>query len=157
VKPPPYLEERSPHFFVEVAATAVFWGLWAYFIAPLLSLLLWAGGVHVFVEEMITLGGYEALLEKLIAYGLVVLAIVVAVNAWVLWNVRRYGGHNTRTHELAAVTLVESADAAGMAEGELQRCQNAKRVLVEFDDGNRMQVREWREPRKGSGRVPGER
>jgi len=151
VRPPPFREERSPHFFVEIAATAVFWGLWAYFIAPLLSLLLWAGGVHVFVEEMITLGGYEVLLEKLTGYGLVVLAIVVAVNAWVFWNVRRYGGHNTRTHELAAVTLAESADAAGMAEGELQRCQSAKRLLVEFDDGDRMQVGGCVEYGKGSG------
>jgi len=153
MRTPPIREERSPHFFVEIAATAVFWGLWAYFIAPLLSLLLWAGGVHVFVEEMITLGGYEVLLEKLTGYGLVVLAIAVAVSAWVLWNVRRYGGHNTRTHEVAAVTLVESADVAGMAEEELQRCQSAKRLLVEFDDDNRMQVREWLQQGKGLRKV----
>ena len=154
MRAPPIREERSPHFFVEVAATAVFWGLWAYFIAPLLSLLLWAGGVHVFVEEMITLGGYEALLEKLIGYGMVVLAIAIAVNAWVLWNVRRYGRRNTRVHELAAVTLAESAEAAGMEAGELQRCQNAKRLLVAFDDNDRIQVRDWAERGNESAKVP---
>ena len=134
-------DERSPHFIMEVAATAVFWGLWVYFITPLLSLLLWAGGVHVFVEEMITLGGYEALLQRLVGYGLVVLVIAIIVNVWIFWNVRRYGAHNTRTHELAPVTLIESADIAGMAAQDLEKCQNAKRLVVEFDDDHRMAIR----------------
>jgi len=154
---PPIQEERSPHFVMEVAATAVFWGLWAYFIAPLVSLLLWAGGVHVFVEEMITLGGYEVLLAKLTTYGLVILGIVVIVNAWVLWNVRRYGDHNTRTHELAAVTLVESADFGGLPARQLERLQQAKRVVVAFNEENKLRLQgeeEGATPVRQRGGVP---
>jgi len=152
MKQPPIQDVRSPHFAMEVAATAVFWGLWAYFIAPLVSLVLWAGGIHIFVEEMITLGGYEALIEKLTTYGLVVLVIAAVVNAWVFWNIRRYGDHNVRTHELAPVTLAESADVAGLRSDELERCQRARRLAITFDADDRLQIQE-----SNAGLPPGKR
>jgi poly-beta-1,6-N-acetyl-D-glucosamine biosynthesis protein PgaD len=122
----------------EVTATALFWGLWLYVVMPLVSLLLWLAGVQVFVEQMITLGGYEAFLEKLMTYGLVVLAIMLTIFAWVLWNVKHYGKRNTRSHELAAVTLAETAEAAGMEIEAVEKLQYLPRMILAFDDQKRL-------------------
>lgn len=132
--------EREPpiRLAAEITATTLFWGLWLYVVMPLVSLLLWLAGIHVFVEQMITLGGYEAFLEKLITYGLVVLAIMLTTFAWVTWNLRRYGRHNVRTHELAAVTLAETAEAAGLDIAAVEELQSMKRFTLAFDDQKRL-------------------
>lgn len=126
----------------EAVLTTLFWGLWIYLIMPLVSLLLWFAGYQVFVEQMITLGGYEALLERLTHYGLVVGATMMATLVWVTWNVRRYGHHNIRTHELAAVTTYETAAIAGLEPGELERLHECQRLTVDFDDHDRLMVLE---------------
>lgn len=130
---------RSWRYAVEIATTTLFWGLWAYLVMPLLSLLLWYFGIQIFVEEMIVLGGYQAFLEELGRYGAVVLAMLLATVTWVSWNVRRYGGeHNTRTHMLAAVTLMETADAAGLTPETIETLQQRRRLTVSFDDNDRL-------------------
>jgi nucleoside-diphosphate kinase len=48
----------------EYTLTTLFWMAWLYLIMPLLSLMLWAAGVHFFVDEMLVRGGYEALLRE---------------------------------------------------------------------------------------------
>jgi poly-beta-1,6-N-acetyl-D-glucosamine biosynthesis protein PgaD len=135
-------EQEPPiRFFAEVTATAIFWGLWLYVVMPLVSLLLWLAGIDVFVEQMITLGGYQAFLEKLLTYGLVVLMIMLVVFVWVTWNVRRYGGaHNTRTRTLAPVTLAETAEAAGTEPDVIERLQMERRLVVGFDEQDRLLV-----------------
>ncbi len=138
-------------FAAEVVATTVFWGLWAYVITPLVSLLLWFAGVQVFVEQMITLGGYQIFFERLMTYGLVVLVIMLTTFAWVTWNLRRYGARNTRTRERPAVTLKETAAVAGLDEGDVRRLQKARRVMVDFDDGDGLILLERRTGRRRSG------
>lgn len=126
----------------EAALTTLFWGLWIYLIMPLVSLLLWFAGYQVFVEQMITLGGYEVLLERIAHYGLVVLATMVATLIWVVWNVQRYGHHNIRTHEIAAVTVHETAAVAGLGAQEVERLQECPRLVVDFDEQDRLVVHE---------------
>ena len=135
------LEEPPLRLAAEMAATTVFWGLWFYVIAPLLSLVLWFAGYQVFVEQMITLGGYETFLQKLTAYGLVVLAIMLATFAWVAWNQRRYGAHrNTRTRAQPAVTLSETAAAAGLDLRAVHTLRRQRRLVIGFDERNRLLV-----------------
>jgi len=129
----------------EVAATALFWGLWAYFITPVLSIVLWYLGYQVFVEEMFELGGFEALREQLHRYGLVIFLIFFITACWVLYNRLRYGGtHNTRTHMLAPVTLAETADVAGLKLAQAEALQDAKRLVVSFDDADHLLLRKTR-------------
>ena len=143
--------ESQLQWTVEVAATALFWGLWAYFITPLLSLVLWYFGYQVFVEEMFELGGFEALQEQLRSYGLVIFSIFFVTGCWVMYNRLRYGGaHNTRTHMLAPVTLVETADVAGLKPAQAEAVQGAKRLVVSFDDSDHLLLRKSRATRASS-------
>lgn len=138
--PRPPREEAPLRLAAEVVATTAFWGLWLYVIAPLISLVLWLAGVHVFVEQMITLGGYEYFLENLTNYGLVVLAIMLTIFAWVVWNRRRYGARNTRIHGQPAVTLSETATAAGLDPRTVRILRVQRRLVVGFDEQNRLLV-----------------
>jgi poly-beta-1,6-N-acetyl-D-glucosamine biosynthesis protein PgaD len=131
-------DEPRSQLALEVALTAIFWGLWLYVIAPLVSILLWLAGVQVFVEQMITLGGYEHLLGKLTTYGLVILGIVFTTFAWVVWNIRRYGRRNTRRRAPPLVTLKETASAAGMRPDAIRRLQRQRRLVIDFDDQDRL-------------------
>jgi len=75
--------------------TVLFWGVWLYLVLPLVSLLLWALGVRLFIEQ-IRQGGYEGLLASLVAYSSVLLVLVGLLALWIAWNVRRYGGSSDR-------------------------------------------------------------
>ena len=98
----------------EFTITTLFWLVWLYLIMPLVSLLLWLVGVQLFMDEMIVRGGLQALIEELLRYGLVVLAMLAATLLWVNWNLRHYGGHNKRTHQPQPVSLNELAVDSGL-------------------------------------------
>lgn len=125
---------------LEVTVTSVFWGLWFYLVMPLVSALLWLAGIQVFVEQMIARGGYETLLDELSAYSGVVLLMLVAITLWIAWNKRHYGSHNTRTHALAAVTLMEEGAVAGVEPARLGELQEFRRLVVRFDDNDELVV-----------------
>jgi poly-beta-1,6-N-acetyl-D-glucosamine biosynthesis protein PgaD len=131
----------------EFAATTFFWGVWAYFVTPLVTLILWYAGFRVFFAEMVERSGYQAFVEQLEQYGMVVLAMLLATLAWVYWNARRYGGvYNIRTRTLAPVSLMESADMAGLSPEEVERIQYCPRLVVDFTRHNHLVVRDCSEP-----------
>lgn len=136
----PLRKEAPLRFAAEVIATTAFWGLWFYVIAPLITLVLWLAGVHVFVEQMIVLGGYEFFLENFTNYGLVVLGIMLTIFAWVVWNQRRYGVRNTRIHGQPPVSLGEIATKAGLDPRTIRILRVQRRVVVGFDEQNRLLV-----------------
>lgn len=118
---------------MEVLMTFVFWGLWVYLVAPLLSLLLWYIGIYLFVDRMITLGGYEAFAEQLVNYGSAVFVMWLLLTLWVLWNLRRYGQRNRRTVPPPHVTHAQIAESMHLSPESL-RLLNASRVThMHFD------------------------
>lgn len=136
-----YREKEHPwQLVLEITVTSLFWGLWLYIVMPLISALLWLAGVHVFVEQMFVLGGYEALVERLTTYGGVVLAMLVLISLWIVWNVRHYGSRNTRTHALAPVTLMEQAAVAGLEAERLSLLQESRRLVVRFGENGELTV-----------------
>lgn len=134
---------RNVHRLAELTLTAFFWILWLYLITPLLSLLMWLAGYELFVEAMIVRGGYEALIDELRHYGLVILGILLTMLTWVQWNLRRYGAHNHRTHPSLPVVETETAGHAGLPLDELKYLQSARSQVVAFtpDDQIRLQSR----------------
>jgi biofilm PGA synthesis protein PgaD len=112
----------------------LFWLAWLYLIMPLLSLLLWALGVQLFVEEMITRGGFEALIGELAHYSLVILAMLVVTLIWVYWNLRHYGGHEQRTQQPVSVSLAEIATTSGLSESAILDIRANRRMRITFDD-----------------------
>ncbi|GAB4507031.1 MAG: hypothetical protein Tsb0026_00820 [Sulfuricaulis sp.] len=124
---------------MEVLMTFVFWGLWVYLVAPLLSLLLWYIGIYLFVDRMITLGGYEAFAEQLINYGAAVFVMWLLLTLWVLWNLRRYGQRNRRTVPPPHVTHAQMAESLHLSSESLRRL-NASRVIHMHFDGQEYPV-----------------
>ena len=132
----------------EYTLTTLFWMAWLYLIMPLLSLMLWAAGVHFFVDEMLVRGGYEALLRELVHYGVVILCMLFVVLVWVDWNIRHYGCHNKRTHLPQPLSIEELAASSGLSVAEVSCMQQAKRVAIGFDDNDRPVIRAGDETRQ---------
>lgn len=127
-----------------LAITGFFWFVWLYLLAPLASLLLWLVGIHFFAAEMFERGGYQALIHQLVNYGVASLAIFCVVVAWMIWNKRRYGSHNTRTMQPPYVSVSELSEFSGVKVSEISRLQSSKQATAGFDDRNRLLVRSCR-------------
>ena len=131
-----HTDQESPLLTgAEIVVTVLFWGLWLYLIMPLISLLLWFAGVYIFVDQMVTLGGYQSFIDTLYHYSLVVLAIMLTTFLWVWWNARRYGSvRNKRTLQPDSVSIAELAATADTTEDVIVALQSRRQVLVDFND-----------------------
>jgi poly-beta-1,6-N-acetyl-D-glucosamine biosynthesis protein PgaD len=125
----------------ELGVTALFWMAWVYLISPLLSLLMWLIGVQLFVDEMVVRQGYQALLQELHHYGLVVFSMLLAVSLWIEWNQRHYGRHEKRRHPPQAVAAAEAAAGAGLVPDALRDLRAARKAELDFDDDDRLCIR----------------
>lgn len=124
----------------ELVITALFWGIWVYFILPIVSLLLWFVGIYIFVEQMVLLGGYESFLDKLFEYGLVILGIMLLTLVWVTWNKQYYGTSNKRSRQPEPVTGKELAEFAGLSLETMKGLHRRRRAVVYFDDHDHLVV-----------------
>jgi len=117
----------------EFTITTLFWLAWLYLVMPLVSLLLWALGVRLFVEEMVVRGGFEVLISEMARYSLVILAMLFVTIVWVYWNLRHYGRHEQRTHQPVSVSLEEIANTSGLTTDEILYIRSKKRLWVTFE------------------------
>lgn len=108
--------------------TLGFWAVWLYLVMPLISLLLWAFGIRLFVRE-ISQDGYEGLRASLIAYSSILLTLVGLLVLWILWNVVRYGGrHDRRTAKRAEVSD-EEVQRSFHLDGTLLETMRTERIV----------------------------
>ena len=125
---------------VELVVTALFWGIWIYFILPLVSLMMWLAGIFIFVDHMIVRGGYQSFLDQLLEYGLVILGMMAITLVWINWNIRRYGSSNKRSRPPQPVTHQETADFAGVSPETIKALHRRRHTVVYFDDHDRLVV-----------------
>ncbi len=120
---------------IELVLTMVFWGLWAYLVAPMLSLLLWFAGIYLFTDRMITLGGYEAFARQLGTYTAAVIGMCAVLLGWVLWNQRRYGGQrNRRTVHPPHLSESEVSRAMVLTMDCVGALRRSQTVALHFDE-----------------------
>lgn len=131
----------------ELTVTVIFWGLWIYLITPLLSLLLWYIGISLFVDRMVTLGGYEAFARQMVNYGSVVVVMWLLLTLWVVWNLHRYGQRNRRMALPPHVTKAQMAEAMHLTQESIRRL-NASRITYMHFDGQERPVIEKTVPGK---------
>ncbi|MDH3310024.1 MAG: poly-beta-1,6-N-acetyl-D-glucosamine biosynthesis protein PgaD [Gammaproteobacteria bacterium] len=117
----------------ELMITVVFWGLWTYLVTPLLSLGLWYLGITLFIDRMITLGGYETFAEQLVNYGLAVFVMWLLLTLWVTWNLRRYGERNRRNVRPSHVTKEQMAEAMQLSLVTIQKLITSRVTYLHFD------------------------
>jgi poly-beta-1,6-N-acetyl-D-glucosamine biosynthesis protein PgaD len=120
----------------EYTVTTLFWLAWLYLVMPLVSLLLWALGVQLFMDEMLVRGGYEALIGELANYSLVILSMLAATLIWVYWNLRHYGRHEKRTFQPAPVSVEEMATSSGLAADVMPGIWASRQLRITFDDND---------------------
>jgi biofilm PGA synthesis protein PgaD len=87
---------RPGQKFTALGVTLVFWGALLYLWQPLLSLLAWGLNIHLFYNHMIVMGGYEAFLNLLAFYALVILILGGGLILWARINLWRFRGKNRR-------------------------------------------------------------
>jgi poly-beta-1,6-N-acetyl-D-glucosamine biosynthesis protein PgaD len=113
--------------------TLLFWAVWLYLVLPLVSLLLWAFGVRLFMKELSN-GGYEGLRSSLVAYSSTLLVLVVLLALWITWNVVRYGGsHDRRTVKRAEATDLEVRQAFRLDHSILEVIRAERLVRIDLD------------------------
>ena len=132
----------------EFTITTLFWLAWLYLIMPLVSLLLWIVGIQLFMEEMIVRGGYHALIEEFVHYGLVILAMLAVTLIWVYWNLRRYGRYEKRTRQPAPVSLKEIAATSRLTQALILGIRTKRQLRITFDDNDHPLVLTDRKRRK---------
>ena len=123
--------------FAELTITAAFWGVWIYLVMPLLSLLLWFAGIYLFVDRMISLGGYRAFSDQLVNYGVTVLVMWSALTLWVVWNVTRYGHRERRSVRPRHVSDKQMAAAMGLSTELVKRLRSERMVALHFESESR--------------------
>ncbi|HYU34749.1 MAG TPA: poly-beta-1,6-N-acetyl-D-glucosamine biosynthesis protein PgaD [Thermoanaerobaculia bacterium] len=113
--------------------TVGFWAVWLYLVMPLVSLLLWAFGVRLFIQEIVA-DGFEGLRTSLVAYSSILLVLVGLLALWIGWNVVRYGGsHDRRTVKRAEATDQEVRQAFHLDESLLERMRTERLVRIDLD------------------------
>lgn len=124
--------------------TIVFWVAWTYLVMPLLSLLLWLVGVHLFVDRMIEMGGYQGFADRMLGYGIAVLIMAFMLALWVYWNRKRYGGRKRerRTARPAHVSEARMAKSVGLSPTMIATVRTKKEMSVDFERENRPRI-EW--------------
>ena len=122
----------------EITLTMFFWGLWIYLVLPLVSLMLWFAGIYLFVDRMITLGGYRAFADQLGNYATAVLLMWSLLTLWVVWNLMRYGGrHERRNVKPPHVSDKQMADSMGLTTAVVRSLRSKRSVALHFKSENR--------------------
>ena len=119
---------------LEYVLTVVFWGVWAYLVMPLLSLALWYGGIYLFTDRMVTLGGYQAFADQLLQYTAVILAMGVALLLWVAWNFFHYGRHDRRNVIPRQVTTLQIGETMHLETRCVSALQESRAIALHFDE-----------------------
>jgi poly-beta-1,6-N-acetyl-D-glucosamine biosynthesis protein PgaD len=113
--------------------TVLFWILFFFFMRPLIGMVGWFFGLQLFTDIMLVKGGYHALLQLLGWYCGIIFVMGALLKCWSLYNLFRYGRHEKRRRQPAAVTVEELAQHFQVDPGHLQNLQRAKRVILEHD------------------------
>ncbi len=119
---------------LEVIITIIFWGLWAYLIAPLLSVGLWLAGIYLFKDRILSMGGYEAFINQAVNYGYVILLMGIVLFSWVVWNQQRYGKRNQRTVIPEHVSSYDTGHITGLNEQSIEVLKTSRNIIIHYGE-----------------------
>ncbi|WP_054773570.1 poly-beta-1,6-N-acetyl-D-glucosamine biosynthesis protein PgaD, partial [Methylogaea oryzae] len=126
----PHLQTFQQRFGAFVV-TVTCWLLWLYFLVPIVTLSGWLMGLRQLAKEIRWFGGYKSLMELMELYGEAVLVIVAL---WLCWTLLTSLRRSPPGQQPPPVGKAELCQAYAVAPADLDRCQNAQRITVHFDD-----------------------
>jgi biofilm PGA synthesis N-glycosyltransferase PgaC len=126
---------ESTRKFLRAVIMFVSWGLWAYLITPLISLMIWGIGAYLVKDRLLTEGSYETF-SKVFGYGGVILTMWCLLAVWIAWNQLRYGRHNRRHRSLPHISPEDMSKVMGLQVKDVQRLRNSKEAYLHFDEAD---------------------
>jgi biofilm PGA synthesis protein PgaD len=125
------------HRFTNSFLTLAFWVFWIYLWLPVISLVAWWAGFHLFYEEMIVQKGYQAFFDLAAWYGMVVLSIAIVFLSWAWYNRLRFRGKERRK-EAGRVRQADVARQFGVQADQIDRWRGAKRLVIHHSEKGRI-------------------
>ncbi len=117
--------------------TLAFWIGWIYLWLPLITLLGWLSGISFFRKEIVIQQGWQAFVDQLPTYSLVVLMVGGTLVFWALTNWARFAKREARK-AISHVSVKEQADRLQVSANDLARWQRHQRAVVHHDDHGRI-------------------
>jgi biofilm PGA synthesis protein PgaD len=84
------------HRLTAAGITLFFWAALLYLWQPVISLIAWSINIRLFYNHMVVLGGYQAFLDLLAFYAIVILVLGGGLILWAKSNEWRFRGRNRR-------------------------------------------------------------
>jgi poly-beta-1,6-N-acetyl-D-glucosamine biosynthesis protein PgaD len=111
------------------------WGVWLYWILPIVVIILWLVGVPSPAQRIFTRGTFAQLHSVLVTSGLALLLIALAELLWVGYNrlVRKRTGRRRR--KVTAITYRHLYEKAGLSKATVEKAQKLRRLQIVLADG----------------------
>ncbi|HUH36845.1 MAG TPA: poly-beta-1,6-N-acetyl-D-glucosamine biosynthesis protein PgaD [Spongiibacteraceae bacterium] len=109
--------------------TLLFWGMLLYLWQPLISLLAWGFNIRVFYSHMVILGGYQAFLDLLVFYSLIILCLAGVLLVWARVQLWRFADLRRRQAG-APVTTGAMAARFGISPAQLEAARARRELRV---------------------------
>jgi biofilm PGA synthesis protein PgaD len=112
--------------------TLIFWIFWIYLWTPIISLVAWLLGVHLFRKNIIDNGGYQFVLESVFMFFAIVLVMAAIFIGWGLYNQKRFRGKELRKAPMPIDLVTHASDFKTNPE-QLAAWQASKHLVVQHD------------------------
>ena len=90
------LQLKRGQKWTALGVTLLFWAAFLYLWQPLISLIAWWLNIKLFYNHMVLLGGYQAFLDVVTFYLLVISALGGGLIIWARINLWRFKNNNSR-------------------------------------------------------------
>ena len=112
----------------EWSFTTLVWALWLYLFLPLLNIILWLLGIHVFYVEVIEEAGYLQLLNLFYKMGWSILIVFAVLRFWGYYNYRRFGKKDRRKF-VSSTTAKQLSGLFNLPPEQIVELQSKKEVI----------------------------
>ena len=118
--------------------TLLFWGLFGYFIRPLITLLAWIVGYWRFHDVMIENHGINHLARLLLIYFAIIGGMSLSLITWSMYNLLRYGHNEKRVTPPPPTTPEMLAEYFMVDPDDVHTWQSTRRLVLDFDPSGRI-------------------
>lgn len=123
----------------EGVITSIFWIIWMYFIAPIITLAFWLMGIRFFREALFGDRGLMELLEVIQNAAVVILCIFILNIIWVFYNYRIFKRTGNRRRFAPLSSDKAFAKFFGIDPELLKKTKEANRIEISLRN-NRLSV-----------------